>query len=57
MQVDLGLAADFVTIAAELTCRISGLRTRTDDKLKAAANDNGLQWPFIAFPKDWYSSP
>jgi hypothetical protein len=57
MQVDVGLAADLVAIAAELTYQRPSSRMRTDDKLKVEANDNGLQWPFIAFPKDWYASP
>jgi hypothetical protein len=49
VQVRVGLEADVAATATELTYQKPGPWTRTDNKLKVEANDNGLQWPLIAF--------
>jgi hypothetical protein len=57
MQVDPGLAAALAAAAIELKYKKPDPGTQTDDQPNVGANDNGSQWPFPAFPRDWYASP
>jgi hypothetical protein len=57
MRDDLRSAADVAPIATETAHQKPDPRKQTDDKPKVEANDNGLQWPLIPFPEDWYGSP
>lgn len=56
VQVDFRLATDVAATAPELKDWQPDRQRQPDDKLKVEANDNGLQWPFIPFPEDWYAS-
>jgi len=53
MKIDFELAIDLAATALELTDR--QLDPQTDNELGFAANDNGVQWPLIPFPEDWYA--
>jgi hypothetical protein len=58
MRDDLKPAADVAAMATETAHQEPpDPRKQKDGKPKVEANDNGLQWPLIPFPKDWYGSP
>ena len=55
MQVDLDVpAADVVAIGIELSDQQAD--PETDNERAIAANDNGMRWPLVPFPEDWYAS-
>jgi hypothetical protein len=54
MQTDFDAAVDVAAIGVELTNRQTV--PEADNEAAVAANDNGLRWPFIPFPEDWYAS-
>jgi hypothetical protein len=54
VQVNFDLTADFVTNALKSTDGRPD--PQADNEKLIIANDNGMRWPFIPFPEDWYAS-
>ena len=55
MQIDFDAAADFVAaIGGELTNQQTD--PDADNESVVVTNDDGLRWPLIPFPEDWYAS-
>ena len=54
LQIDFDAAADFATIGGELTNQQTD--PNADNESVVVTNDNGLRWPLIPFPEDWYAS-
>jgi hypothetical protein len=53
MQTDFDAAAEIAEIAVELTNQQIDPEVHNEPVL--AASDNGLSWPLIPLPEDWYA--
>jgi hypothetical protein len=55
MQVDFDAPA---TDVAETGTETSNQQPQPeiDNEQTVAANDNGMRWPLVPFPEDWYAS-
>jgi hypothetical protein len=54
MQIDFDLAADAAKVGAEP--KDQQIDPDAENETVVAANDDGLRWPLIPFPKGWYAS-
>lgn len=55
MQVDFDVAVIYVALLDNVPSNQRADRDRDKD-CTVVANDNGMRWPLIAFPEDWYAS-
>jgi hypothetical protein len=55
MQVDFDVPVADVT-ATGIEASSQKADPEIDNEQNAVANDNGMRWPIVPFPKDWYAS-